>query len=494
MGRGLRERRRGIFAGKGLAKSTVQCGTAARVPIGDMRLQAPPRFVLVRETVEHGRLEPAAFLRWGRGRPRGFWARRRGWLAHLGELDSLVVRSRAGPRDRFLEIQDRAARFAPPANGHGWRGAEREPAVRFYGGFSFRDDHVPRDFWAAYPRARFVLPELELEHDGEVARLTAQALAAPGEEVTPVRGKLRARLDHALRGVTRAAPAGDRRAPRPAARLRSGRRSWQRAVGEILSAIEDGRMEKAVLARILDVSTTGAIDPVDVLAYLRREDADAHVFLFEPAAGSPIVGAAPEVLALVRGDRFRATAVAGSVSRGETEEERRALARQLLNSAKDRIEHAFTVKDMLARLEPLCRVVEAEAEPHVLTLARIQHLETRIRAVPRPGASVLELLATLHPTPAVCGLPRDAALELLSRHEPFERGWYAGPVGWFDTRGDGVFVPALRTAVARSTTWRLFAGAGIVPGSDPDGEWDETGIKFEPVLRALDAAGARGIR
>ncbi len=459
-----------------------------------MRLQAPPSFALIRETAEHGRLDPGAFLRWGRGRPRGFWARGRGWLAHVGEIESLKARAGSGRRDRFLDIEERAARFARRRDGNGWRGAEREGALRFYGGFSFRDDHVPRDFWAEYPSARFVLPELELEHDGARARLAAQASVAPGEDPTAARRRLRALLDSALRAIADGGRNRRRAPPHPSARLRSGRRSWQRAVEEILAAIREGWVEKAVLARILDVSTTGALDPVDVLGYLRRENADAHVFLFEPAAGSPIVGAAPEALASVRGDRFRATAVAGSVSRGATDEEQRALARRLLDSAKDRIEHAFTVEDMVARLKPLSRAVEVEAEPHVLTLARIQHLETRIEAVLRPGASVLDLVAALHPTPAVCGLPRDAALDLLSRNEPFERGWYAGPVGWFDTRGDGVFVPALRTAVARSTTWRLFAGAGIVPGSDPVAEWEETGIKFEPVLRALDAAGARGIR
>ncbi len=449
---------------------------------------------MVRETVEHSRVEPGAFLRWGRGRPRGFWARGRGWLAHVGEIESLVVHAGAGSQDRFLAIQDRARNFARRENGNGWGKQGREPALRFYGGFSFRDDHVPRDFWAAFPSARFVVPDLELEHDGETVRLSAQELVGPGDDSDAVRSQLRARLDYTRKGVARVARNGDHRAPHPAARLRSGRRSWQRAVDDILASIQDGPMDKAVLARILDVSTTGALDPVEVLEYLRCENADAHVFLFEPVAGSPIVGATPEALATVRGDRFSATAVAGSVSRGETDEEQRALAHQLLGSAKDRVEHAFTVKDLVARLSPLCRKVEAEAEPHVLTLARIQHLETRIKAVLRPGASVLDLVAALHPTPAVCGLPRDAALDLLSRNEPFERGWYAGPVGWFDTRGDGVFVPALRTAVARSTTWRLFAGAGIVPGSDPEDEWEETGIKFEPVLRALDAAGARGIR
>ncbi|NIP77728.1 MAG: isochorismate synthase, partial [Gemmatimonadetes bacterium] len=103
---------------------------------------------------------------------------------------------------------------------------------------------------------------------------------------------------------------------------------------------------------------------------------------------------------------------------------------------------------------------------------------------------VLDLLRLLHPTPAVCGLPRDAALAFLAEEEPFERGWYAGPVGWFDGDGNGVFAPALRTAVSTGSGWRLFAGAGIVEGSVPALEWEETAIKFEPVLDALRGAGA----
>jgi menaquinone-specific isochorismate synthase len=107
------------------------------------------------------------------------------------------------------------------------------------------------------------------------------------------------------------------------------------------------------------------------------------------------------------------------------------------------------------------------------------------------GRTVLELLQALHPTPAVCGYPRDEALEFLRGEEPFDRGWYAGPVGFFDEEGNGAFAPALRSAVAHGRTWRLFAGAGIVAGSRPELEWAETGIKFEPVLRALEASGAR---
>jgi menaquinone-specific isochorismate synthase len=126
----------------------------------------------------------------------------------------------------------------------------------------------------------------------------------------------------------------------------------------------------------------------------------------------------------------------------------------------------------------------------VLTLSRIQHLETEIRAwLPEPHTAV-SVLGALHPTPAVCGLPRDGALALLHKEERFQRGWYAGPVGWFDTAGNGVFAPALRCALGRGPKWRLFAGAGIVDGSEPGAEWEETGLKFQPVLRALEEAGA----
>ena len=462
-----------------------------------MRAHAPPRFVLIREVVQANDIQPGAFLRWGAGRPRGFWARRRGWLAHVGSVEWLTIASSTGLDDRFREIRDRAIRLTPVdgqsawTDGHSSGEGESSRPPRYYGGFSFRDDHRARDFWATFPSARFLLPELELEQIEDGRRLTAQALATTLDDPDAVRASLRESLDAAQQGLARVAAASRSAEPHPAATLESERDAWSRAVRDTLGAIREGEIAKAVLARILDVSTTGTLDPVDVLEYLRYENTEAHVFLFEPEPGAPIVGAAPETIATVHGDEFHATAVAGSVPRGRTGAEQRDFACQLLSSEKDRVEHAYTVEDIVARLAPLASGVEAETDPHVLTLARIQHLETRIRAVLNPGTSVLDVVAALHPTPAVCGLPRDAALDFLLREEPFERGWYAGPVGWFDTAGNGVFVPALRTAVARETTWRLFAGAGIVPGSQPDLEWEETGIKFEPVLRALTAAGAR---
>jgi menaquinone-specific isochorismate synthase len=269
------------------------------------------------------------------------------------------------------------------------------------------------------------------------------------------------------------------------------RRAWETAVEESLAAIRSGHVSKVVLARTLDVETSQAVEPVDVVAHLWEVNRGSHVFLFEPEPGAAIIGAAPETVATLRDGVFHATAVAGSIRRGRSPREQAELAARLLASDKDRSEQRIALDDMVARLETVGHQIRTDPQPHVLTLARIQHLETEIRASVPTGTGVLDLLRLLHPTPAVCGLPRDAARALLADEEPFERGWYAGPVGWFDGDGNGVFAPALRTAVLHDGTWRLFAGAGIVEGSVPALEWEETGIKFTPILEALKASGVQ---
>ena len=212
------------------------------------------------------------------------------------------------------------------------------------------------------------------------------------------------------------------------------------------------------------------------------------MFLFEPVAGEAVVGAAPETIAAVANGVVRATAVAGSAEVGVDAVDGEKLARRLANSEKDRAEHDFVVADMVTRLAALGCSVRRDAEPRVLTVSRIQHLETRIDAEIPHGVTLLDIIASLHPTPAVCGTPRDSALSILTGSEAFDRGWYAGPVGWLGSDGGGVFVPALRSAVSQGAGWCLFAGAGIVPGSDPELEWEETELKFETMLRAMARA------
>lgn len=439
----------------------------------------PCAFETARRVIPSG--DPGVLLRALEGRARGFWARGPRWVVHGGVLGEVTGESGAG---RFRGAEEAAA---------GWRSmGDGEEALRFYGGFSFRDDHRPAGRWEAFPVALFHLPEVEFDGEGRgPARLRVRVpsgddAAGARDRAEAEADRLEALLRHPEDHTEDAASAGG-----AGACTRSGDRElWMEAVERTLEAIGQGRLSKAVLARTLDVELDRHLSTVDVTLALWHQHPGTHAFLFEPRPGVRLLGAAPEALATLRDGRVTATAVAGSVRRGSHPDEDRALARQLLESRKDRAEHRVVVEDMVARLAPFTGPVTAQAEPHVLTLARIQHLETEMEAPAARGHTVLELVEALHPTPAVCGVPRDEALSFLLETEPFHRGWYAGPVGWFDTEGEGHFVPALRTAVGDGARWRLFAGAGIVDGSDPALEWEETAIKFVPVLRALSAAGA----
>jgi len=434
-------------------------------------------------------LRPEAFLRHGEGEQRGFWAKGDRWVAHRGVVAE--VRGAADPSlDRFGEAAAAAHElalepFIPESTA-------RAPRVRYYGGFSFRPDHVAEGVWSDFPGWLFHVPVFELEGEGSGdAWLRVRTLVDPGAgQETFVRLRRRA---EALRAELTALgdASGRTRAPVAGRGASTARASWQEAVRRSLAAIRSGTVSKAVLARTLDVELDGAVDPVDVVGHLWSVNRGSYVFFFEPAPGSSIVGAAPETVATLRDGVFHATAVAGSIRRGETAREQAELAAKLLASEKDRTEQKIALDDMVARLGTVTHQIRTDPQPHVLTLARIQHLETEIRASVPPDVGILDLLRLLHPTPAVCGLPRDAAMAFLAEAEPFERGWYAGPVGFFDAEGNGIFVPALRMGVSTGSGWRLFAGAGIVEGSVPELEWEETAIKFEPMLEALAASGAR---
>ena len=434
--------------------------------------------------------DPMDFLRRADGGARGFWARADGWVAHAGTLAKLMADGTA-PKKRFSDIETEARGLF---DGSDWGDFGESPPLRFYGGFSFRSDHSPEGIWSGFPPALFHLPEIELEGKwGQSPRLIARAVFDPREDaVDRVLASLLARTTR-FGGILRDS-VGDENSVLlsvPITRDESERSEWEMAVTRALGAIERRLISKVVLARTLDVAMERRIDIIEVVQHLWETNSGSHVFLFEPGEGQAFLGAAPETITTVSHGRFHATAVAGTVARGETPEEQHSLAERLLNSKKDTVEHKIALEDMVTRLDSVAHEVTAQAEPHVLTLARIQHLETEIRARLRDGTSALSVLEALHPTPAVCGLPRDAALEFLDQEETFERGWYAGPVGWFDIEGNGVLAPALRCAVVRDRQWRLFAGAGIVAGSNPSLEWEETTMKFEPVLRALEESGAQ---
>ncbi len=270
---------------------------------------------------------------------------------------------------------------------------------------------------------------------------------------------------------------------------------YQRAVRDVLlrlAADDTGETEpltKVVLARTLEVEAPHAIDPRDVLARLLDNGAeDAYCVPLLPAPdgiGRTLVGASPELLIEKRRQTVTSLPMAGSAPRTGDLPSDRAAAQALMQSAKDRVEHRLVVEWVLDTLAPHCRALHAPDGPVLASTATMWHLATPVEGELKREISSLELAAALHPTPAVCGTPRDRARDLIRGLEPFDRGFFGGAVGWCDATGDGRWMVAIRCAEIAGRTARLYAGAGLVRGSDPATEADETGAKFRTMLDAL---------
>ena len=257
------------------------------------------------------------------------------------------------------------------------------------------------------------------------------------------------------------------------------------AVREATARIRSGVLRKVVLARQIQVRAGRNLDPVLLAARLRSVDPDAYTFV-APTPHGTLVGASPELLVSRRGREVRSNPLAGSAPRSGDPEEDRHNGDELAASAKDREEHAIVVETVADALGPFCEELAWDPEPVLLPTANVWHLSTTFTGTLRdPAAHALQLVAALHPTPAVGGSPGAAALTAIRELEPFDRGAYAGPVGWVDADGDGEWAVALRCAEIDGERATLFAGAGIVAGSDPDAELSETERKFRAFLDAL---------
>lgn len=255
--------------------------------------------------------------------------------------------------------------------------------------------------------------------------------------------------------------------------------TWLGAVAEATRRIDSGELDKVVLARDLIVWAAAPLDGRILTRRLAERFPDCFTF---SVAG--LIGATPELLMRRRGGRVESLVLAGTAARGRDDAEDARLGQGLLDSAKDRDEHEHavaSVRDVLAR-----RGAELTVEgPTLLRLANVQHLATWVRGRLDHDASVLDLAAAVHPTAAVCGTPTEDALRLLRTLEGLDRGRYAGPVGWVDAAGDGELGIALRCALVEGSRARLYAGAGVVAGSLPEAELEETRLKFRAFQAAL---------
>jgi len=260
---------------------------------------------------------------------------------------------------------------------------------------------------------------------------------------------------------------------------------WQRAVATAVAGIRSGSLRKVVLALELNATAAEDIDSRVLLARLASRYPDCYTFACEG-----LVGATPELLIRRAGSQVDSLVLAGTMARGGTPEADAALGAALLASAKDRDEHQYAVADVRNALQPLCADLRIEDQPSLLRLANVQHLATRVHGRLAAGEaashSALALAAAQHPTAAVCGTPAEQAMELIRELESMDRGRYAGPVGWVDAKGNGEWGIALRCGLLSARNARLYAGCGIVAGSDPQAEVAEAQSKFWPMRYAIE--------
>jgi isochorismate synthase len=377
------------------------------------------------------------------------------------------------------------------------------------GGFAFDPEGPRTELWEDFAAARLVLPRMQIAATGGQCWLTTNVLVgADGQpDIDPAAlagtraaftigahqsaattnaADASASSDSAVKelftGSIAAVASGD---GLTYADVR-GTFDWRATVHDAVEAIHAGKIEKVVLAREMRATAPRDFNVTTVLRQLRAAHPTCYIFGCWHGANA-FVGATPERLVRVDGHDVQASSLAGSVRRGATPADDAAQAAQLLTSTKDRAEHEIVRQALCTGLARLCDDVSAAAEPALLSLPHVHHLHTAVRARLRDPHTILQLVAQLHPTPAVGGEPRNAALRFIREHEKMDRGWYAAPIGWLQ-RDHGEFAVALRSALIKCAAASLFAGCGVVADSDPDQEYAESLLKLRPMQAALAAA------
>ncbi|PSB01457.1 isochorismate synthase [Merismopedia glauca] len=260
---------------------------------------------------------------------------------------------------------------------------------------------------------------------------------------------------------------------------------FKSGVNSALELIKNNQISKIVLAHCIEVIVSEKISVVECLNKLRDRHPDCYIFAANNGKGQVFLGASPERLISIKNGQLIADALAGSAPRGKTPTQDAEFANLLLSSEKERREHHAVLEFITDRLQKLGLTPQAAEVPQILPLANIQHIWTPIQAQVTPKVHPLQIISLLHPTPAVAGTPTKIACQHIRRFEPFERGLYAAPLGWINHQGDAEFIVGIRSALVEGDRAKLYAGAGIVAGSDPEQEFAEIQLKLQPLLKAL---------
>lgn len=260
---------------------------------------------------------------------------------------------------------------------------------------------------------------------------------------------------------------------------------WLSSVQKAIDTMKKKDAEKIVLAREMRLKFNKRAEISPMLEKLIQLQANSYVFAFEQN-GDCFIGATPERLIRIEDDQLLSTCIAGTAPRGQTNEEDEHIAQALFTDAKNRDEHDYVVKMIKNSIQNYCTNIEIPKEPFVYPFKNLHHLYTPVNATLKAGHSILDIVKQLHPTPALGGVPREKSLDFIREFELLDRGWYGAPIGWFDNNDNGEFAVAIRSGLIQDDEASLFAGCGVMKDSDPHEEYEETNIKFLPMLSVME--------
>jgi len=424
---------------------------------------------------------PLSFYQAGRERYAGerfFWEdpAKEITITGLGNVKKLKAASNA---ERYREVEKSWIKLQNDAVKTGVTDIEATGPLLF-GGFSFDYETDSTLLWNQFGDNLFYIPAFMLSIVGKQAYLTTNLLCSPDDSeklFIDMINEREAFLFESLDGNGLGANSlVMQREVEP--------EEWKRTVAEAVQEIKTTDLDKIVLARELRLGFERSIDSGKVLEQLIAEQPLSYIFSLE-AGGDCFVGATPERLIKKQGNEVFSTCLAGSMRRGKDEQEDVCLGEELLHDQKNLQEHQYVVSMISNAFDSVCEKVMVPAGPTLMKNRHIQHLYTPVRGISKEGVTIFEFVENLHPTPAMGGLPKEKAVVRIREMEDLERGFYAGPLGWVDTYGNGEFAVGIRSALIQNNEASLFAGCGVVEDSTPESEFRETGIKFNPMLSAL---------
>ncbi|WP_342558729.1 isochorismate synthase [Metasolibacillus sp. FSL K6-0083] len=433
------------------------------------------------ETVEVSRLSALAFFAAGEESFKGqryFWQNREKTLTLVGLGHAHIIENNLSMM-RFDEVEKQWKQLTKNIV------TEEELQPILFGGFTFDPENKTTGEWSAFPESYFTVATFQLMIRGDKAYVSIH-LITDGDNAAPHFDELRKQRDILIHAA-QVKEVKTYAKPQITSYSEPHKEAYLQSIDEVTAKIKAQEADKVVIARSLALQFEEAVSSPQILSHVVNEQPESYLFGIE-RTDMLFFGASPERLVKVENGRAYSSCIAGSIKRGTTAEEDEALGQSLLQDSKNRGEHHYVVEMITETFEKNCTTVKVPQQPKLLKIRDIQHLYTPVEGQLAEGATILQLVKDLHPTPALGGVPRADSMQIIRAFEPMNRGLYAAPIGWLDADGNGEFAVAIRSAALLGNAAYLYAGGGIVADSEAQSEYEETLVKFRPMLRALGGA------